>query len=236
MFEASSGKPLETIRHTIGDHGQRYDSRAESIVFRSNRLELISGWSDPFICATSLEGEMYTTLATAAPPNHHIEALDLSADESLVAAASTNLPWVWLLDSDSLQLRFEIKVNAADRVEALDCSPVGKRLAVGTRNNLVVLIDDWQKPQDQHVLPGHSSVVASVSFGYQGQVLASGDWDGNVVLWDVVEKSEKTGWKFPGRIWKLAFAPDGRHLIVGDGTGKVYVLRTSQSVTVKNDE
>jgi len=67
--------------------------------------------------------------------------------------------------------------------------------------------------------------VAGVSFGKRGKILASGDWDGKVVIWDVAERKAIQNWHVPGRIWRLAFAPDGYHLAIGDGSGLVYLIR-----------
>ena len=70
---------------------------------------------------------------------------------------------------------------------------------------------------------GHSGEVMSVAFSPDGHLLASGGWEGAVILWDV-----PTGQKLHelvssdfGPVSALAFSPDGRFLASGSITKKV---------------
>jgi hypothetical protein len=48
------------------------------------------------------------------------------------------------------------------------------------------------------------------------------------ILWDVKQGTPISTWKFPGRIWKLMFAPDGRHLApTAPGLGIILRLKFS---------
>ena len=72
---------------------------------------------------------------------------------------------------------------------------------------------------DLCVLRGHSNLVYSVAFSPDGRLLASGDWNGVVFLWDVttrkpVAKLNPGG----GAIFSVAFSPDGQWLGIGART------------------
>ncbi len=65
-------------------------------------------------------------------------------------------------------------------------------------------------------LPGHSNFVRSVAFSPDGKMLASGSWNGEIIIWDVASRSMLK--KLSGRsgaIWSVAFSPDGKLLASG---------------------
>jgi WD40 repeat protein len=68
------------------------------------------------------------------------------------------------------------------------------------------------------------SAYGKIASGDDGMI-AYGDSDGVIVLYDLKIVKLVKDWRF-GRIWSLKFAPDGRHLAVGDGSGVVFLLRT----------
>lgn len=229
-WDVATATLVSTLKHTTDNYGEPYDSPAESVAFAPDRRELASGWSQPHLRLSAFTNLPPTTVSTWEPPNHHIAALAFSPDGRTLAAASTNLYSVFLLEPTNLRLRFQLTPpkteSGLDRLEAVDFSSDGDHLAAAGRNGGVFLWDARAGADAvAQVLRGHETVVSSVSFGGGGTVLASGDWDGRVVLWDVATQKSKIVWEFPGRIWRLKFAPDGRVLAVGDGTGAVYVVR-----------
>jgi WD40 repeat protein len=78
-------------------------------------------------------------------------------------------------------------------------------------------------------LRGHDSAIFAVAFAPDGKTLASGDWNGNVKLWDAVTGREQAS--LPGHqrwVTKLAFTPDSKTLVSsgGDACVKVWDVAT----------
>ena len=229
IFDANSGKLIETVKNIVNEYGVKHHDRAKSIVARKGIFQFASGWIEPSVKMHRFENGMFKEIASGEAPGHHVKPLDLSFDEKFLVAGSENGNAISLLDADTLISTAEFQVKNATRVEDLDCSPAENVVAIASRNSNVVLVDFLNTPRSETVLKGHTSVIESVSFNKDGTYLASGDWDGNAIVWNVKTQEKVAKWTFPGRIWKLRFAPDGRHLVVGDGTGRLYVLRLTNS-------
>jgi WD40 repeat protein len=78
-------------------------------------------------------------------------------------------------------------------------------------------------------LRGHDSAVFAVAFARDGKTLASGDWEGNVKLWDVATGQERAS--LPGHqgwVTRLAFTPDSKTLVSsgGDACVKLWDVAT----------
>jgi RNA polymerase sigma factor (sigma-70 family) len=76
--------------------------------------------------------------------------------------------------------------------------------------------------------------INSVTFSPDGRTLATGDWKGNLCLWEVAtgqRRHEYIGHE--SSIWPLAFSPDGRLLAAAGAEGPAYVwevVRTRDGV------
>ena len=132
-----------------------------------------------------------------------------SPDSRLLALASTD-GTVKLLDAISGQ---EIRTlrGGRSRTGAVAFSPVGKLLAqeAGPNAESVIL---WNvESGEQTRMLANASKVQFLDFSPDGQTLATGTYDGNVILWDTSSGSRKDAWQAHG-ITAIAFAPDGRHL------------------------
>jgi WD40 repeat protein len=80
----------------------------------------------------------------------------------------------------------------------------------------------------ERVLTGHTGPISGVAFHPAGRLLAVAFSDGTVQLRDLAPGSPKVravDFSACGRAESLAFAPEGRHLLVGLGTGQIAVLR-----------
>jgi len=76
--------------------------------------------------------------------------------------------------------------------------------------------------------------VFSVAYSRDGQLLASGAWDGSIRLWELASGKER--WHFPdqqGMIESLAFSPDGKLLVFGGREAGVGLVNTSTGQLVR---
>jgi WD40 repeat protein len=64
-------------------------------------------------------------------------------------------------------------------------------------------------------LRGLSSVLLSLAFSPDGQRLATGSLDDQVLLWHLPTGREIASYPVPGPVSALAFAPNGRALVAG---------------------
>ena len=110
-------------------------------------------------------------------------------------------------------------------IRVLAVSPDGRRVAVGpgsydTRRHRDFPIGIWDLDREAplRLLPGHRKGLTALAFDPTGLRLASGDEDGEVILWDVAEgtllhrESPESD-----AVRALAFLADGSTLVVGQG-------------------
>jgi WD40 repeat protein/predicted Ser/Thr protein kinase len=66
------------------------------------------------------------------------------------------------------------------------------------------------------VLRGHTDYVYPVTFSPDGRWIASGSWDGTVLLWDAATGEPCATLRHPGIVPSLAYSPDGTWLVSGN--------------------
>jgi WD40 repeat protein len=142
-------------------------------------------------------------------------------------AATTNQPdvAVRLWDRDSGKELPALAGNVGVSGD-LAFSPDGNFLAAG-RNDYNLTVWDLGRRQKVADIPPHRP--ARLAFSPDGQVLATLGTDGAVRLLhpgsgELLHRIE-LGCKSLFGWWQIAFAHDGRHLLLGNPTGTVYVLR-----------
>jgi WD40 repeat protein len=113
------------------------------------------------------------------------------------------------------------------RVFALAFAPDGKKLACGGywEDRMVSLYELKEPKHKETFLPGHHNTVTCLSFTPDGKRLVSVGRDGLVNLWNVDFEKQVWTTQLPGPSYCAGFAPDGRHLALGNSNGTVYVLR-----------
>jgi len=130
-------------------------------------------------------------------------------------------------------------------------SPDGKLLAIGHRDNQVMLwnLETGQKSVwegERSCEGGASCAVGSVVFAPDGKTLAAAGMDYAVGIWDVttgkrlvtLEGDFETAWFAPGRgNLYSAFSPDGKTVATGDGLGQLHLsdVATGRNLITKFD-
>ncbi len=227
VYDLATNKYSEREEFISQEPGQKpFRSPTHSLAFSPVESVLFSGWFKPLVRRTRFIQNVPQSPEDVEPGYYH-GIVDVSRNERL-AVASENGDSVAEYDTQTLKPTRQFLVKEADRIESLAYSADGGLLAVGTRSDIVSVISTADT-DSQRIFRGHTSVVESVTFGHQSKILASGDWDGNVIVWDVRTGAVLHQWTFD-RIWDLQFAPDGRHLAVGDGSGLIRLLRIQPTI------
>jgi tRNA A-37 threonylcarbamoyl transferase component Bud32 len=81
----------------------------------------------------------------------------------------------------------------------------------------------------EHMRPlarqGSEGVIHALAFRPDGGLLAASSNEGDLTIWDTARGKQLHQWKLSKGLQKVAFAPDGRHLLAGIGDGSAYILR-----------
>jgi WD40 repeat protein len=168
-----------------------------------------------------------------------LESLAISADGRLLAGAAPGddpVVAVWdLRERNRQQPLHRLPGVHHGSVGSVTFSPSADVLAYasveprGRFDGTEYLVRLWNvaggSPRKLEPLPGHTAPVQAVAFAPNGQLLATADDEGRLILWDPNGGKNLQDWRLPGTITALVFAPDSRHLAIGNGNGTVYILR-----------
>ena len=86
------------------------------------------------------------------------------------------------------------------------------------------MVELWDVATRERVatLQGHTEGASSVSFSASdGALLATGGWDGKVILWDVLKREQIVAFGHTDKIYSIAFSPDGTTLAAGGRDGAI---------------
>lgn len=130
-------------------------------------------------------------------------------------------------------------------VNVIAMDPQGKLLVGGGEDFFVQLWDiETAKPKGK--LSEHTEWILALAFSPDGTQLASGDFGGKVLLWDVAEDGKKIRELTPRpmpppkvppdpvRANALAFAPDGKVIAIGGGDGVVHLVSVGDGKLIRS--
>jgi WD40 repeat protein len=82
-----------------------------------------------------------------------------------------------------------------------------------------------EKLTEGEPIKGTTGYMYSMVVAPDNQTVLTRGLDGSLVLWDLASGTRLKQWAFHENIGGVSYAPDGRHIAVGLGTGVIYVLR-----------
>lgn len=152
----------------------------------------------------------------------------------LISVSNDKTIRVWNLQTGSVNvIRTQIGKGPQGKIFAADLSPDGKILAVGgwlagekREDRDAVRLHSFPNGKIIALLKEHNRVVLSLSFSPTG-LLASGDGDGVVIIWDVKEKKKLSDLRIHEMaVYSLSWSPDGNRLAVAsfDKTASLWDL------------
>jgi WD40 repeat protein len=176
------------------------------------------------------EGRISGTTSAAVAPDGRQLAMGFPIDDNDL---NPSLPWevkVW--DVSSSKQLHRLRGHTA-RVAALSFTPDSKRLISGGADKTVRI---WNASNGKELVsldahsnnsPLSSDIVSSLACSPIGSLLATGDWNGTVKIWDIATMIECTTFKAHPtlcHVTALVFSRDGKTLVSGasDGTVKFW--------------
>ena len=160
----------------------------QSLAFSPDGKRLVSGAHDNTTRLWDIEsGEQIATLPMDEPRT--TMGIAFSPCGKIIAGGMDDEIRLWCAEQLTT-LRTIPQLENSRRTYALAFSPCGKYIASGTwwqqgMEKMAIRLWDVATDENIHTFWGHTSDVQSLAFSPDGTLLASGGFDGTILLWDV---------------------------------------------------
>jgi WD40 repeat protein len=213
-------------RDTLTGHGDR----VTSVAISPNGKIIASGSLDRTIKLWDLAtGRLVQTIKQHSGA---VTCVTFCQDGETLASSSANPDGTikfWDVHTGKLKTTLKADDWIVLSVWSIALSPDGNTLVSGHHSDSTVKIWDLTNQRLVHTLRGHVWAVHSVAFSPDGQIVASGSFDGNIKLWNVSSGREIGNFTgvtdspvglvksfFSNNIvYTVAFSPDGKTLASG---------------------
>ncbi len=210
-----------------------HKTRPFSSAFSPNGKMLATGSFQPTLRLWKIDAgefEAWGVLANETATAVGVHSMAFSHDGQWLATGNhvgkNTLRW-WRVDGAFLDEKPAPEVQA----RLLTFSPTTPHLAFADKDNTVYLWNYETSPaKEKKALLGHRGqgfgpIVKSLAFDPLGRFLLSSGSDRQVILWDVATAKQLQQWDLLDEVRAAAFASDGRHVVLGNDDGTVYVFR-----------
>lgn len=228
--QLASGSDDETVRIWDVETGNdikklEHESAVYSVAFSPDGKQLASGSDNSILWIWDLK--TYTARKFEGH-KEWIRSVAFSPDGTLLASGS----------ADHTVRLWDVKSGKSDILEGHDgwvyavaFSPDGTLLTSGSADNTVRVWNVATKTC-RHILREHTNWIRTVAFSDDG-IIASGSTDQKIILWKAdTGQRIRTLEGLTGRVWSVAFSPDGKTLVSGtdDQTIRIWEVATGKSV------
>ncbi len=226
LWDLTGAKPKQ--KHGLAGH----KNRPFSLAFAPTGKMLASGCFEPILRLWKLEDaepEAWAALANEETPSLGLSSLAFGHDgRYLVAGSHLGKETLRVWDAGGNFL--DDKTPMAIKARIVACSPTESLFAFAGDDAEIHVARLGDKIERIRKMPGHAGKglpprVKAITFSPDGKLLASSGQDKRVCLWNVADGTKVREWQFKDEARSLAFASDGRHLVVGNSDGTLYILR-----------
>jgi WD40 repeat protein len=223
----SAGSDGRVMKWDIND-------RSSSVVIENPMVNRVIDVSDDgkwLVCGTDGYGvQVFRTGNFKAEPrilmgeDNRIRTLDFLKDNRRMFAAGTGgVITLWDLETG----RSSVFTTTNSPVDILVVSKEGRYLAAGTRDGKITIYDVEDASNNFLLHESSGNSILALDFGENDRLLASGDLQGNVLVWDFRSKSLLNNLRgHSARITQLKFSPDGKILASASNDGSVRMWET----------
>lgn len=160
---------------------------------------------------------------TLADNEKGIHSLSFSPDGKRLAKAGVEGVKIWDLTTGKETGKWTERGINTGKVAF---SPLGDRLSCLDKHQRTIWFLHPETAQPlRGGLAGHQAGIFDLDWSPDGAQFATIDALGRVILWDAAKALPVREWQLGGICLTLAFSPEGRHLLTGNGNGTIYVLR-----------
>lgn len=166
-------------------------------------------------------------LVTALPgKGAAVLALSFVANDRLLALDEKGMVKFWNISSQKLLSQFKVSRNITDQVlvptHHFTVSPDGLYFAASYQDGIAVVYDITGKPKA--TFKCQAEYAPALAFSRNGKLLATGNYDGTLKLWDTTSRRELLTLKgTPYEVLSIAFSPDETKLAILDVYGYLRV-------------
>jgi WD40 repeat protein len=146
------------------------------------------------------------------------------------AAAITRKDGIDIIGINNNVAEIKKAIHFPDSAERIAVDPALEKAAFVSNNSVIL----WDLAKDKRIaeLPReHTAVISSLAFNHSGNVLATADWDGNLIFWNLANPgkffgpikvpSKESGDPLARGVMSLTFSPNDSLLVTTDGDNSV---------------